>query len=227
MLLCLFGCKGVFSNQVTDTPPEEAETGAAKVAPITIYDTVRVSVAIIKKPNNKSDTVRTVTLTPKEVKTFSQKAAAVRSVYTKYIGVTEKTGRNDGEPIKTFLGLYGLKEGNPYCAAAVGYIFWANGIKTNVTPWSPTTFNIKDIVFYKKEFKKTPLAGADVISFYFPSMKRIAHCGFWDKEHNQGMYESVEFNTSGGSGINRDGGGVFRKIRSYNATFAISRHIKE
>lgn len=224
LFLCLAGCQNISGDQVTDTPPDEATSTLAY--PVThSYDTVAVNVSITRRPNRKPDTVRNVIV---QAKTFAQNALAVQRAYTSQIGVYEKTGKNDGEQVEKYLRAVGLGKGYPYCAAGIAWSFAQAGLVTRMTAWSPTSFNIKNIVYYQREFKK-PLHTADVLSFYYPTLKRIGHCGFWDKERANGMYESVEFNTSGGggAGIDRDGGGVYRKIRSYNATYAISRHIKE
>ena len=39
----------------------------------------------------------------------------------RYVGVREKTGRNDGRFVEMFLRSVGLKKGNPWCAAFISY----------------------------------------------------------------------------------------------------------
>ena len=190
---------------------------------MSVYDTSVVHVQIINKPNHRKDTVKTVVVSEK---TFEEKCSSVQKVYTSQIGVTELTGHNDGVQVEKYLASVGLPKGFAYCAAGCHWSFMTAGVKTTINAAAASTFNKNNLVYLNRVKLKNPIAGADVIQFWIPSLNGIHHCGFWDKEHGNGMYESVEFNTSVGSGIFQEGGGVGRKIRSYNATYAISRWIK-
>ncbi|HRO18524.1 MAG TPA: hypothetical protein PLU07_10055, partial [Ferruginibacter sp.] len=61
----------------------------------------------------------------------------------------------------------------------------------------------------------------DVFTLYYAHLKRIGHTGFHHKKINSSVYESVEGNTNAAG--SREGDGVYKKKRSYNATHSISR----
>lgn len=181
--------------------------------------------------------------TPKEVKLqkdsifFEKKEEAVpekkvlpkrltlQEIYTSQIGVREKTGKNDGKEVEMYLRSVGLGSGFSYCAAYLKWCFDSAQIKTTITAWSPTAENRKMIIYKNKKFFEEPKAG-DVITFYYPKLKRVGHCGYYDSRLNDKIYVSVEANTSGAGSVGeivRDGSGVFKKYRSFNSTHSISR----
>lgn len=221
MFLLLFNSSCVSDiGKVTDT---EVTSTSLQTVPISVFDTAEIRLEIIKRLHKKPDTVKTVIVVPK---TFEQQCAAVRKTYISQIGVREATGHNDGPEVEKYLASVGLGKGYPYCASGVHWTFMVNGIKTTINATAASTFNRNNLVWYKGEFLKTPHA-ADVVSFWIPELHGIHHCGFVDKDHGTGIYESVEYNTSVGSGIHQEGGGVDRKFRSWKATYACSRWIKE
>lgn len=56
------------------------------------------------------------------------------------IGVSERTGRNDGVRVSEYLAYCGLGEGHEWCAAFVSWCFGAVGMPEPRTPWSPALF---------------------------------------------------------------------------------------
>lgn len=146
----------------------------------------------------------------------------VQAVYTSQLGVREATGRNDGRAVEMYLYSVGIAKGNPWCAAFVKWSFDRAGVKTNITAWSPTAFNRTNPVLFQNRFTQQPRAG-DVFVLWFPKLKRIAHTGFFDRQINNSVFETVEGNTNEAG--SREGDGVYRKKRSYRATYAISRWI--
>ena len=146
----------------------------------------------------------------------------LQSIYTSFIGVREKTGTNDGPEVEMFLHSVGLGKGYAWCAAFVKYCMLEAGIKAaeRMNGMAMSTENKKNFVFKNGKFIKEPQPG-DVGTLYYARLNRIGHTFFWDKKVNQSIFESVEGNTNmAGS---REGDGVYRKKRSYNATFSISR----
>lgn len=145
---------------------------------------------------------------------------SIQQVYTSQLGVRELTGKNDGPQVEAYLKTVGLQKGNPWCAAFVRWSQIKAGVLSTITGWSPTSFNKNNPVWFKGKFYKQPEPG-DVFSLYFPRLKRIAHTGFFDKPINSHLYATVEGNTNEAG--SREGDGVYRKYRSYRATYAISR----
>lgn len=146
----------------------------------------------------------------------------VAASYTKYIGVREKTGNNDGTEVEHFLKMVGLAKGNPWCAAYVYTCFAEAGIK-NVpkSGYSPTWFPNNKVIFANN--KGQPPNSGDVFGLWFSSKGRIAHVGFID-EWGEGSYvTTVEGNTNEAG--SREGDGVYRKRRLKKQIYKVSRWI--
>ena len=136
------------------------------------------------------------------------------------VGVREATGNNDGPEVEKYLASTGLGKGHPWCAAFVRWCLDSANIKSSVTAWSPTAENKKHILYSARNLKEEPVAG-DVVTFYYANLGRIGHTGFYHRRISNTVYESVEGNTD--SGGSREGQGVYRKYRSFNSTYSISR----
>lgn len=152
----------------------------------------------------------------------------VKATMNSQVGVKELTGNNDGRQVEAYLKTVGLGKGYSYCAAFVKWVFLQCGFKTNINAWSPTAHNSKNVVYEKGHFLKEPKTG-DVFTIYSLSKKRIVHTGFYYEFYNSKVYLTVEGNTSPtgavGSRADIDGHGVYKKLRSYNQTHSITRHI--
>ena len=144
------------------------------------------------------------------------------------VGVVEKTGNNDGVQVEAYLKTVGLGKGYSYCAAFVKWVFLQCGYKTNINAWSPTAHNKNNVVFENGRFQKEPKP-LDVFTIYSLSKKRIVHTGFYRSYYNSKLFLTIEGNTSPtgavGSKQDVDGHGVYKKLRSYNQTYSITRHI--
>ncbi len=122
------------------------------------------------------------------------------------IGVREKTGCNDGKRIEAYLNAVGLRKGSPYCAAFVCWVFKQTGYAEPRTGWSPALFPDRVLV---KSVVAEQVSGL-VFGLYFPSLKRIAHCGFAERLKGDWL-NTIEGNTNlPGS---REGDGVYRRMR--------------
>ncbi len=147
----------------------------------------------------------------------------VAASYTKYIGVREKTGNNDGTEVEHFLKMVGLAKGNPWCAAYVYTCFAEAGIK-NVpkSGYSPTWFPSKKTIY--SQGKGQQPNKADVFGLWFANKNRIAHVGFIDQWPPDGSYTlTVEGNTNEAG--SREGDGVYRKRRLKKQIYKVSRWI--
>lgn len=138
----------------------------------------------------------------------------------------EKTGKNDGKSVEMYLRSVGLKKGYAWCAAFVRWSYDSAGVKTNINAMALSAENKSNFVYKNKKFLKEPEMG-DAITFYYPNLKRIGHTGFYHERVNDKIYMSVEGNTgnagANNDGIVREGDGVYKKYRSFNSTYTISR----
>jgi hypothetical protein len=142
----------------------------------------------------------------------------LREIILSQVGVTELTGKNDGVQVEAYLKSSGLKKGHPWCAA---FIFWCYKkagyiVKINNPAYSPNWFP-KDRLIYSKNIRQSldvankPVEWGDVVGFYFPELKRIAHIEFVD-EWGEKYVVCVGGNTT--NALNREGNGVFRNKRT-------------
>jgi hypothetical protein len=144
-------------------------------------------------------------------------------VYSSQVGVREATGRNDGKEVEAYLKSCGLGKGYSWCAAFVKWCFTQCGVATpGMNAWSASCQS-KNIVYAKGRFRQQPQS-ADVFTIWSAVKKRIVHTGFFHRKINESFYESVEGNTNDGG--SSDGDGVYRRKRSFRATFSITRWIK-
>lgn len=231
LLLLLVGGNSCFHQAnvapLTDTPPEETYYRPVEVIPLpetaSTFDTVQVKTETVRTPDpKKKDTVKTTVVVMQAPVSAQSKRIAAQKIYTGFIGIREATGNNDGPVIKMVLASVGLPEGNPYCAAGVHYTLAKAGVPNSITGWSPTALNRKKPVWLNRVMHAKPQI-ADVGVLYYPNLGRIGHAFFWDKAVNPDVFESVEFNTNAQN--SREGNGIWRRIRSYRATYGISDFI--
>jgi hypothetical protein len=116
--------------------------------------------------------------------------------------VREKTGKNDGTRVETYLASVKLKKGDPYCAAFVSWVFKQAGYDLPRTGWSPALFPTARLV--------KAAAPGNVFGIYFPALERIAHCGLVISSRSDWV-TTVEGNTDASGG--REGGGVYQRLR--------------
>lgn len=152
------------------------------------------------------------------------------NVIDKQVGVKEATGHNDGIQVEQYLKSTGNVRGQSWCAAFVHWCFLQCGITIPTNGMAASCQNKKNLVMFNRRMLKEPKPG-DVLTLYSFTEKRIHHTGFYREYYNSKVYVSVEGNTSGngvvpGSSSDVDGQGVYKKLRSYNATYSISRWVE-
>lgn len=197
----------VTNNPTAENLPTYSDTTFADTA-TAVIDTLVVDTVI------KKEETQIIVVVPE--------AKSLQSIYTNFIGVREKTGNNDGPEVEMFLRSVGLGKGYAWCAAFVKYCMLEAGIKAaeKINGMALSCENKKNMVFQKGKHLKDAKAG-DVFTLYYAKLGRIGHTGFYNKPVNSSIFETVEGNTNmAGS---REGDGVYRKKRSYNATYSISR----
>ena len=147
----------------------------------------------------------------------------VSDIYSKEIGVRERTGNNDGQRVEEYLRSCNLKKGNPWCAAFVTWTFKQAKVDAIVSAYSPSWFPNKSTIYTKGvKGNKTPQK-ADVFGIYFSNKGRIAHVGFIDVWEDNSYCITVEGNTNDEG--SRDGDGVYRKRRLKSQIYKVSRFL--
>ena len=146
------------------------------------------------------------------------------------VGVTETDKDNHGPAIKKYLKTVGLEEGFAWCAAFLKYRFMNAAEKLDLTlskdflkldGYTPNweKYAKKNKIWTSlEEAKANPLniKKGHVVLFYSSEKERIYHCGIVISCNQSGVV-CVEGNTSGGPGVDANGGGVFLKRRSWTA----------
>ena len=147
----------------------------------------------------------------------------VSEIYSKEIGVRERTGNNDGQRVEEYLRSCNLKKGNPWCAAFVTWTFKQAKVDAIVSAYSPSWFPKKSTIYTRgANGNKTPQK-ADVFGIYFSNKGRIAHVGFIDVWEDNSYCITVEGNTNDEG--SREGDGVYRKRRLKSQIYKVSRFL--
>lgn len=151
---------------------------------------------------------------PKPIEPTDYNAALINEA-KKWIGVHEQGGNNNGPEVEIFQkAVDGKADSAPWCMSFLQYCIKATekslGIKSNITRsehcltvWrnSPAGLKIKD-----------PIPGCVVIWQHGKTDK--GHTGFVTGINSDGKLLTIEGNTDSQTGINREGNGVFERIRN-------------
>lgn len=145
------------------------------------------------------------------------------------LDVHEEGGNNQGKFVEIYLGSVGLGPGAPWCAAWVHYRLSAAAadLRTHLPQGFPRSGYCPDYERWGKArgFYMHAAVGAslakrgDLVLFYFPAKQRVAHIGLVAGPRSDGRgVITVEGNTGPprGSGVERDGDGVYRKSRLWS-----------
>lgn len=153
----------------------------------------------------------------------------VKKVYDSQVGIREATGRNDGKEVAQYLHYVGLGKGYAWCAAFVCWVLGQAEVDNPKTAWTASLFPHDKLVWPRGRVPTTgsrttnngqPITKtACVFGLYFPSLKRIAHCGFID-EWGEREVITVEGNTNDTG--SREGDGVYRKRRPIRSLYAVA-----
>ncbi len=134
-----------------------------------------------------------------------------------------ETAPNKGYMVDRYLQSVGVKVPAPWCAAFVSYNLQQYGVPNPKSAWSPDYAQANDVIYKAKKHTAQPLAG-DVVTFYYPNLKRVGHVGFYCQMDKSGYIITIEGNTNGGG--SREGDGVYKKKREFSKIHAITRYIK-
>lgn len=135
------------------------------------------------------------------------------------IGVTEATGKNDGE-VEKYLKIIGLGKGYPYCAAGISWSYYQAAKYYNKTksfiPF-PMTAGSQVVYDHARKVGEKGSNNVEPQDFFIWRKKDSyqGHIGIIESIGEKGWVQTIEFNTSGDNrGDQRDGGGVWRKKRN-------------
>ncbi len=118
------------------------------------------------------------------------------------LGVRERSGRNDGPRVESYLQYVGMHKGQAWCAAFVCWLHGQAGLPKPRSGWSPALFPSARRISNAR-------AGA-ILGIYFPRLNRIGHVGLvTGLQHD--WVNSIEGNTNAAG--SREGDGVYRKLR--------------
>lgn len=152
-----------------------------------------------------------------------------------YVGIREKTGRNDGPEIERWLRVVGRKKGDAYCTAFCSTMFYDLNIPAPITGWSPSMFT-GNVIYERKHadwrkgfvFPKGCVAG-----FYYADKGRVAHTFLiessgWEKsmtiQANTSFNGAVQSDTDLTEAV-REGDGVARKWVRNSTIYIASDYI--
>lgn len=136
-------------------------------------------------------------------------------VSQRYVGIQEKTGRNDGPEIEAMQRFSGGSKGEPYCVYYLTYTGHQAGL-----PWMPKTGYTPSLFqgAASAQFRISAgdLAPGDDVGLYFPSKGRLAH-GLRLRERRGPWWITQEANTSPdakhGTEADRNGDGIWNRRR--------------
>lgn len=134
-----------------------------------------------------------------------------------------ETSPNRGVMVDKYLHSVNVFTPAPWCAAFVSYNLQQYKIPNPCSAWSPNYALSKDVIYKAKKMTAIPLPG-DVVTYYYPQLKRVGHVGFYCLKDQSGYIITIEGNTNGGG--SREGDGVYKKKREMSKVYAITRYIK-
>ena len=142
----------------------------------------------------------------------------------KHIGYTE-TGNN-----KTIFGKWYGMDGAAWCAMFVSYCMNKAGAGALIKGAQTAKGSAQVSAFVRHAQKKkwakiapSKATTGDIVIFDFPGGYETDHVGFIRKPSGKSVIYTIEGNTSGGAGSQSNGGGVYKRDRSFGVVHSIWR----
>ncbi len=161
------------------------------------------------------------------VSSISAKAQVRNELFdnlTSQLDVREVTN-NSSVDIDQYLEHVGFHKPVAWCAAFVSWNLSEVGVDNPCSAWSPNYAKKKDVIWKHKNRHNPKLKLGDVCTFYYASLKRVGHVGFYINTTRSGNFITIEGNTNNGG--SRTGDGVYLRKRRPSKVYAVSRYIKE
>ncbi len=144
------------------------------------------------------------------------KTANLRYVDTafSYVGIREKTGKNDGVEVEKFLKSVGLKKGDSWCAAFVSYCLTVTNHPFPVRSGLARSFVKKTSLLATSVLQGRGQVNTGDLIIWQKGNSISGHIGIVAIVDNK-EYITIEGNTSSGQkGAQADGDGVYAKVRT-------------
>ena len=156
----------------------------------------------------------------------------VRTTAAAFVGVKEKGGNNKGFNDRALLVLMrqeGWLPGYAWCSFFVMAMLNECGVPNNITGWSPTAYNRRDVIYTDGKFVQS-YSDKDVLimtlsyaQFKNKRFKGIGHTGIVDRIGKHSV-RTIEGNTNDqGMRDSRSRDGVYYKIRPLTKNLHITR----
>ena len=140
-----------------------------------------------------------------------------REICISQVGIKEATGHNDGERVESYLASVGLSKGNPYCAAGQYYCFLKASeiLKLDKSEIPIYRTGSTYLMFNKaKQVGKKVSYKPQKNDLLFWIVTTTGHVERIDSVLKGGWVKTIGFNTSSGTGNQRDGEGVYLRKRN-------------
>jgi hypothetical protein len=152
-------------------------------------------------------------MTPRESETI----ALARS----YVGMRE-VAPNSGPVIDQMLAHAHCRPGAPYCAA---FVAWCGDRALGArSPYPRSAWSPDHVRGGQRLTSAVQIRGGETFGIWFASKNRVAHTGLIVRRIGATV-ETIEANTSGtaaaGSAADREGQGVFRKLRPATSIYRV------
>lgn len=155
---------------------------------------------------------------------YDAKRFALVAQARRFVGVKEATGHNDGPIIEEFQrAVGGRAEGQPYCMDFVQYCAQRVDLRyPGHHRWlfpSQSTLQVFNLTTLQARIQPQAARIGDIVIWQFwrhgTEPTNEGHCGVVVNINSALTFSTVEANTSPGNGIDREGDGVYQRVRNF------------
>lgn len=181
----------------------------------------------VELPPKRRHAVRYAALTTRGREPAKDDVPCHLQVMLDQVGVTERTGKNDGHEVEQYLASVGLGAGHPWCAALPHWSYRSCG--RVMEPAREFAMARRWHTQERRTWERsgwTPKPGerlsrpGDHLALYYANLGRIGHTAVVEAEDDD-YFSTVEGNTNAEG--SREGNGVHRRRRLKRSTYCLSR----
>lgn len=130
------------------------------------------------------------------------------------VGYVEQGGANNNSGNLTKYGKWYGIDAQPWCAMFISWVFFMAGMPLPASTSKGFAYTPSGAEWFKKRNRWSTLPRVGAVVFFSMGGQRIDHVGLVVKVNGDGSIITIEGNTSSGNaGSQRDGGGVYRRLR--------------